>query len=145
MQEWEELLDRLPEADYNAPDTSDPEQPSRRRAKNSRHDKKGLVVKDSGTRIMVTDVLHEGKERWPIPAGESDAILVGEVQGRRTFLSNDKSGVYTELTVEVVEVLKGDPSQLILGGKITAERTGGVVRYPNGHRRLYLGEAVPLV
>ena len=144
--EWDALLDELPTADYDAPEPADPEVRDRRRAKNSRYDKKGMVSRDSDTSVTLTDVLYEGREAWPLPTDESDFVLVGDVRDRQTYLSNDKSGVYTEFTIGVSDILKGDPQRISRGDTITASRTGGVVRYPNGHRRLYLvvGEGLPL-
>ena len=145
-QDWDALLDKLPTADYDAPESGDPEIRDKRRAKNSHYDKRGLVTKDSDASITLTQVLYEGKELWPLPIDESDAVVVGDVRDRQTYLSNDKSGVYTEFNVSVSEVIKGDSAQISQGNTITASRVGGVVRYPNGHRRLYLevGEGLPL-
>lgn len=145
-QEWDALLDQLPTADYNAPETNDPETRDRRRVRNSRYDKREVVDKNSDTSITLTQVQYEGEERWPLPTSESDVVVVGEVQGRQSYLSNDKSGVYTEFSVSVSEVLKGDPAQINQGVTITASRAGGVVRYPDGHKRLYLvsGGGLPL-
>lgn len=145
-QEWDALLDMLPAVDYDAPESDDPETRARRKARNSHYDGRGMVVKNPDTSITLTEVFYEGKELWPLPADESDAIIVGEVSDRRSYLSNDKSGVYTEFTIAISTVLKGDSVQLNRGGVITASRVGGVVRYPSGHRRLYLvsGEGIPL-
>jgi hypothetical protein len=72
--------------------------------------------------------------------------VIGDVQGAQTYLSNDKTGVYTEFTVLVDEVLKASGSiQISPINIITMSRTGGIVRYPSGHRRLHLvtGENFP--
>lgn len=145
-QEWDALLDKLPAADYDAPESGDPEIRDRRRAKSSHYDKRGMVVKNPDTSITLTEVLYEGKESWPLPTGESDVVIVGDVFDRQSYLSNDKSGVYTEFTIRIEDVLEGDSAQLTQGATVTASRTGGVVRYPNGHKRLYLvsGEGMPL-
>jgi hypothetical protein len=145
-QDWDDLLDKLPTADYDAPESGDPVIRDKRRVKNSHYDKRGLVVRNPDTSITLTEVLYEGREVWPLPAGESDVVVVGDVRDRQTYLSNDKSGVYTEFTISVSEVIKGDPARVTQGGTITASRVGGVVRYSNGHKRLYLvvGEGLPL-
>jgi hypothetical protein len=70
------------------------------------------------------------------PFEESRLVVVGEVVKAEAFLSNDKEGVYTELTIRIDEVLKGakDSKQK---KEIVADRGGGVVRYPNGQRVRY--------
>ena len=145
-QERDALLSKLPTADYSAPESNDPGVRDKRRVKNSRYDRRAMVVKNPGTSITLTEVFYEGKENWPLPTNQSDLVIIGEVQGRHSYLSNDKSGVYTEFTISVNEVLKGDPAQVSRGSTITASRAGGVVHYPNGHKRLYLvsGEGLPL-
>jgi hypothetical protein len=73
-----------------------------------------------------------------IPAEQSTAVIIGEVQESKAYLSNDKSGVYTEVLIRIDEVLKSDGSiGLVAGNAISADRPGGIVRYPNGHERLY--------
>jgi hypothetical protein len=145
-QEWDALLNQLPTADYDAPEPNDPETRNRRRTKNSHYDKRGIVAKNPDPSITLTQVHYEGQEKWPLPTSESDVVIVSEVRDRQSYLSNDKSGVYTEFTVSVAEVLKGDPAQISQGMTITASRAGGVVRYPGGHKRLYLvsGDGLPL-
>lgn len=145
-QEWDAVLNKLPTADYTAPESNDPEARHKRRVKNSRYDKRAMVVSDPDTSITLTEVVYEGKEHRPLPIRESDIVIIGEVQDRNSYLSNDKSGVYTEFSVSVDELLKGDQAQVNLGSIITASRFGGVVQYPNGHKRLYLvsGEGLPL-
>lgn len=58
-------------------------------------------------------------------------IVVAEVTEAEAVLSGDKSGVYTEFTLLIQDVLKDD-SQLKVGDVNTAEREGGKVRLPSG-------------
>jgi hypothetical protein len=69
----------------------------------------------------------------PFPIGDSSLIIVGEVVAVKTFLSNNRRGVYTEFEIKINEFLKGDGAQKT----IVADREGGVVIYPNGQRVLY--------
>lgn len=110
-----------------------------RRAVGSNYDKWGLVRKDSSPHINESSRHLEGYPNSPaLPVGRSDCVVVGEALDAAAYLSNDKSGVYSEFHVRVEDVLKGD-------GTISSEasrpaavtRVGGFVRYPNGHRRLY--------
>jgi hypothetical protein len=63
----------------------------------------------------------------------SDAVVVGEVVNARGYLSSDKTGVYSEFTVRINEVLKNESSvALLFGSEAIAERWGGIVRFPSG-------------
>jgi hypothetical protein len=60
-------------------------------------------------------------------------VLIGEVAEARAFLSNDKSGVYSEFVIRVNEILKiTPPSHAVIGESITAERLGGRVKFRSG-------------
>jgi hypothetical protein len=147
-QQWDELLNQLPVADYDAPSPDEPEKQVKRRNINSHFDRQGFVVKTPDPAVTLTEAFYEGRERWAIPAAESDAIVVGKVQRAQAYLSNDKSGVYTEFIIVVDEVLKTDGlTQILPRSNIVASRAGGVVRYSDGNRRLYLiaGEDLPSV
>jgi hypothetical protein len=63
-------------------------------------------------------------------------------------LADDKSGIYSEFTVRVEQVLKSN-SQLSFnpGAEVIAEREGGGVRFPSGHIQRYIisGEGIPKI
>jgi hypothetical protein len=130
---------RFPVVAYN--DETQPEERQReeRKKKGRRYDKSGLVARNSSPEIEETvREVYGQKVIDALPAEQSTAIVLGEVQGLQAHLSNDKSGVYTEVLVRVDEVLKSDGSAgLALGSTISADRPGGIVKYPNGHERLY--------
>ena len=130
---------RFPVVDYESGPQSGDRHGEERKNKGRRYDKSGLVRRSSSAGIEETVREVRGQDTIEaIPAGRSGAIIVGEVQGARAFLSNDKSGVYTEVLVRVDEILKSDGSAwLAAGNVITADRPGGIVRYPNGRERLY--------
>lgn len=68
-----------------------------------------------------------------LPVGRSDAITVGEVVSSEAHLSTDKTGVYSEFSIRVDEVLKTHPNNPLNVGEITVgEREGGVVRFQDG-------------
>jgi hypothetical protein len=78
----------------------------------------------------------------PFPINDSSLILSGEIVSIRTYLSNDRSGVYTEFTIKPDEVLQDNEK---LGQKeIRADREGGVVIYPIGQRILYQSSTLAL-
>ncbi len=60
------------------------------------------------------------------------------VTDAQAYLSNDKTGVYSEFTVRIDEVLKNDsPAQFTVGSFIAVERFGGRVRFPSGRIGTY--------
>lgn len=64
--------------------------------------------------------------------------MIGEVEAVSGHLSNDKSGVYTEFVIRVGKVLKGiGDNDVTAGQTLSADRPGGFVKYPDGHKRLY--------
>jgi hypothetical protein len=141
--------ERFPVVDYDAEAQLLDQQRGERKNKNKRYDKLGLVKKSSSTGIEETVREVYGQDAVEaIPAGQSRAIIVGEVQASKAHLSNDKTGVYTEVLVRVDEVLKNDGSAgLLSGNTLATDRPGGIVKYPNGHERLYriLGLNMPRV
>jgi hypothetical protein len=134
-----ELEAQFPTVDYDAPEaTNDPEKSARRKETNKHFDKKGLVYRDPTTRISEVARIIEGYDVPALPIAQSSLIISGGVVNSQAYLSNDKRGVYTELTIRVNEVIKNNASaQVAQGDTVIAEREGGIVRYSNGHKRLY--------
>lgn len=67
-----------------------------------------------------------------IPAGMSDAVVVGTVVDSVAHLSPDKTGVYSESTIKVEEVLKDNSETISTTIPLAVDREGGRVRYPSG-------------
>lgn len=134
-----ELEAQFPIVDYDAPEvTNDPEKLARRKEKNKHFDKRRLVYQDPTPRVSEVARIIEGYDVPALPIAQSSLIISGEILDSRSHLSNDKRGVYTELIVRVDEVIKNTtPVQPTQGVEITATREGGIVRYANGHKRLY--------
>jgi hypothetical protein len=78
---------------------------------------------------------------------ESNAVVVARTLSRAAFLSSDKTGIYTELSIRIEEVLKGNSELLQNDCVIDINRRGGVVRYSTGEESLFLiqGQEMPLV
>ncbi|HEX8071894.1 MAG TPA: hypothetical protein VF546_18245 [Pyrinomonadaceae bacterium] len=110
-----------------------------RREKNKRYDGYRLVRKHSSTEIDETVMDIPWQERVPaLPVEQSAAIIIGEIREAKAYLSNDKSGVYTEITIRITELLKADKHRtLTVGETLSADRPGGRVKYQNQHTRLY--------
>ena len=126
-------LERWPIADHSAPESSDPSVRAKRRARNKKYDK-------SEWPIVANDVadstvrLHRVNPDLPaFPVRESTIVLIGRIASAAAYLSNDKTGVYSEFTVVVEEVLKNDlAEQPVAGSSIAATREGGRIRFPSG-------------
>ncbi len=126
-------------ADYYAEETSALRERERRRRTNHRYDSQGWVQRNPHPETGKIG-RHTEKEPPPMmPTDESDLIVTGRITAVAVHLSNDKSGVYSELTVKVDQVLKNNiPIDIERGSLITVDRAGGIVRYPNGQMVLYL-------
>ena len=145
----QEYNSQFPIADYDAPEPTDPKERDQRRARSKHHDRMNMVTNDSAGHIAESALyIPWGFDIGALPAGKSDAIVIGNVLDAAAHLSNDKTGVYSEFTVQVNEVLKSNGSVLpVSGSSITVERPGGFVRYGSGHQRLFhiAGQNMPRV
>lgn len=133
--------DQLPVADHAAPEPADPEKRAKRRARGKGYDRQSWVMEphpQSGggdvKRLDSSLML----EMPAFPTASSDAVVIGETTDAQAYLSNDKSGVYTEFTVRVDEILKNDTTvPLIVSETVAAQREGGRVRFPSGRVQRY--------
>jgi hypothetical protein len=140
---------QLPIADYDAPEPSDPVTRAKRLAKNKsfndpREEKK--TIAEIGVRARHNE--WEWGLESSIPSAQSSAVIVGKVTDAQAYVSEDKSNVYSEYTVQVEEVLKNDTKEPIaVGDLLTTEREGGRVRFPSGRiSTLYISnQGVPQV
>lgn len=144
-----EFESQFPVVDYDAPESADPEKRAKRKIKNKRYDKLDFGINDPTPNIGRTSIENDwALHVTPLPAGQSEVVVVGDVQEAETHLSVDKSGIYSEFTIRVDEVLKGNVlSDAAQSKSIKAERIGGIVRYASGHKRLYhiMGQNMPRV
>ncbi len=149
----DERVGRLPVTDfvvYEAPDT---EKKLLRRARNARHDSsagpdgiKRSVLNDRMEPVLLDLPLSDQREEPALPASNSDVVVIGSVADVKAYLSNDRTNVYSEVTLGIEEVLKKDPRYTLIPGlALAAERPGGAVRFPSGKilRRGDLGRNIP--
>lgn len=130
----QEDLSQYPIADPLAPEPTDAQTRAKRRKKGSRYDKQPnaaqLRVKENSTGVI--------NNHWfggmpALPATFSEAVVVGKVEDAQAFLSNDKTGIYSEFALRVEEILKEDGrSPITPGGTIIAGREGGRVKLSSG-------------
>ena len=80
-----------------------------------------------------------------LPTSESDAVILGEIEDAKGYISNDKTGAYSEFSVRIIEVFKGDEKSLSSGSSIIVERVGATVQLPSGRTILYsvAGKGLP--
>ena len=126
-----------------------------RRLRNRRHDLKDSRVDPSPFVFKESDPeeLHEltpshTPVQLALPVLESEAVVIGEVVGAEAYLSNDRTSVYSEFTLQLSDLLKNTSKQdITIGSLLTAERTGGGVRFESGKvlRRGRLHETLPVV
>ena len=113
--------------------------------KNSRYNNRNAVWELSGDLRVKPKSAHWTFNVPAIPVANSDEIVIGKVKSGKTFLSNDKTGIYSEFTISVEQVLKSN-SFIQEGQEIVAERAGGAVRFPSGKVQrieVYKGQEMP--
>ena len=119
---------------YDSPPISDPAEFERRQRISSRYDNRQLVLRTVEAEYSVHTISCGYREPL-LPVKKSALIFVGEVLKAKVFLSNDKSGVYTEFTLRVDDVLKN--TDKLKPATVVTDRDGGVVAYPNGFKVPY--------
>jgi hypothetical protein len=129
-----------PLTEYTASEPSNPQKKAIRHSRGKRNNLRFANSKDS-ERFRITE---RAESSWggppfdvppesALPASESEAVVIGEVTDAKAYLSEDKTNIYSEFTVNINEVLKDNSSALLTPGtSIDAERYGGAVRFPSG-------------
>lgn len=123
------MAEGYPVVDYGASLPADAEGRSKREKANRSYDRQRLVTKDPlGTEVLImNDYLSEIPA---LPVQVSSAVVLGNVSDAQAFLSNDKTGVYSEFTVQLEKVFKDDKdAPLNPGSAIKTDRLGGRVRH----------------
>ncbi len=137
---------QIPVADYSAAASANLAERAKRKEKGRRY--AGKRIKEDPRITVVTDSESSVERLVPLPISNSDVVVIGEVRNAAAYLSDDKSGIYSEFCIRIEQVLKsnGDPS-FNPGSEIIAEREGGGVRFPSGHVQHYVvsSERMPRV
>ena len=121
----------LPTVDYYKLKPSSTEDPVIRQARGKRYDASPMNVRELPPNIEQLPLInHFWWGLSSIPTEQSDAIIIGEVTGAQAYLSNDKTGVYSEFIITVEQTLKAPES--VIPASIVVERPGGAVRFPSG-------------
>lgn len=89
---------------------------------------------------------HWYKDLSALPFPQSDIVIIGGVTDAKAHLSNDKTGIYSEFSVQVEEVIRNSAQCPVNSGSMIAlERFGGAVRFPSGVIQKYqtIGQGMP--
>jgi hypothetical protein len=141
----EEIKSHFPKVDYDAPEPTDPAERTKRRNK-GKHFDNGYLSKEPTH--YSSGLVSEWDLNLPaLPVAQSNAVVIGRTLSGGAFLSNDKTGVYTELSAKIEEVLSTDKDSVTKGKVIDISRMGGVVRYGTGEESLFhiVGQNMPTV
>lgn len=119
-----------PIADAASPEPIDPNQLIKRRAKSEKYKQ---YKRNIGPGVVRAIEIYHWPPRFPeLPVLQSDAVVVGKVTAAAAYLTEDKTGVYSEFTFCVEEVIKASRTPLATGAFVTLDRAGGRVRFPSG-------------
>ncbi len=146
-------VDDYPVADFNAPEPANAELRALRLARNKRYNSTTLSKTDIPRFVFqeLTNPIQLGgpPSHAPVepafPVSKSDTVVIGEVKDAAAYLSQDKTGVYSEFSVRVESILKNTSLlQLASNSTITTERGGGRVRLPSGREILRGAHGKPM-
>jgi len=122
-----------------APEELDAEKKAARIKKNKRFDIKSklpYLLEEQKDGEMSGTLLES--EPPPVPT-TSDLIIVGSIQRRQPYLSDNITVVYTELTVYIEAILKNNATSPVYTFEpLIVDREGGAIRMPNGRIFRYL-------
>lgn len=137
---------KLPVTDFGAPEPTDPKKREKRAAKGTKFENSDLVLDASAD--VVTSTSHWAEGLAAIPVDKSDVIVVGNVTGAQAYTTHGRRHVYSEFTIQVVDIIKDDVSNPIkVNSSIDVDRIGGRIRFPNGRVGQYfiVGQHMPEV
>lgn len=117
----------------------DPEKRAARAEKNKRFNKSKrafpLEEQEDGE---ISGTLLESPPPPPLPV-TTELIILGSIQRRQPYLSENITCIYTELTVQIEDILKNNPSSPIgVYNPLIVDREGGAIRMPSGRTFRYL-------
>ena len=134
LEHIKKVNERFPTAEYNHPDSADPE----KSAKKKRYNDGRLVKATVNPETVETEFFPEPHINFPaLPVAASDLVVVGTIGGGQAHISENKRNVFSEFTLVVEEVFKSKSAGVSQGSVLTIDRIGGHVRYPDGKKVLY--------
>jgi hypothetical protein len=137
----------LPMAVFSAAKSTDSTEQTLRHARNSRYDKSYPSRLDELRldTVGVSRISHFWVNMPALPTAESDAVILGEVIDSQGYVSNDKTGAYSEFTIRVEKIFKDDGR--LSNGLVVADREGADVQLPDGRiiRYRIVDQGIPLI
>jgi hypothetical protein len=127
-----------PIVDFQQVQPFDVREQTKRRVRGAKHDKSiwNVDPTDSSDNTVLVDFVDPNLPALPFT--KSSAVLLGSITAAKAYLSNDRTGVYSEFSLRIEEVIKGDPYASVTPGcTVEVAREGGRVRFPSGHVHLY--------
>jgi hypothetical protein len=137
-----------PLTDYSAPRPIDPQKRALREARGKKYAKSMFRVHPDDPSENTTIVDSLDRSLPALPVMRSNLVVLGEVLAAQAYLSNDQTGIYSEFSIRIEDVLKNnDVEPLTNGCLIDIEREGGRIRFPSGRIHWYSvdKENMPLV
>ena len=135
---YEQAKRHFPTVDYNEPALPDTEENRAKREKRKRFNELGNWV-FANTRPDIAE--HRSAANYfnfpPLPAAQSDIIVIAVVSEAEAHLSENKRNVFSEFELVVEAVLKTSNPAVRQSSIMTVDRMGAFVRYPSGHTVLY--------
>jgi hypothetical protein len=126
-----------PVTDFAVPPEANPEKAAKRIARGKKHNKSDFRVHPDDPSENTTLVDAIDRTLPGLPTKQSTAVLIGTVVASQAFLSDDKSGVYSEFVIRVNDVFKSDSPSLVTGCLTEVERRGGRVKFSSGRIHWY--------
>lgn len=122
---------RMPLAYYNAPQTQNHLDPSLRRKRNNRFDNSSSFRFEERRGGAISVNKHWWIGLSALPINQSDAVILGTVTDAKGYLSNDKTGAYSEFQIKIENIVKKD--EHIPDDLATVDREGATVVLPDGY------------
>lgn len=122
----------FPIVDYLAPEPADPAERAKRAEKGKKHNLKYMNPIDERVDSMYLQIDWDTKLS-ALPVEQSDAVVIGRVTKAQAYLSENRTAIYSEFTIDLEAILKNRPDDsLKRHTSLTVYRTGGRLRFPSG-------------
>lgn len=121
----------LPILNADRIDTDEELAPSRI-SKGKNYDKMGLRLEDDGQSTRTAITSHWWVNVPALPFTKSDLVILGTVTSEAAHLSADRTGIYSEYSVQITEVLLDKNASKLAKGRIHVDQAGGQIKFPSG-------------
>ena len=131
----------LPIVDYEK-EISKPKDPARKqkgerfKGQGNFDRRKAIAQLPDGFEVATT-ITHWWIGLSALPVDRSDVVIRGTITGREAYLSDDRTGIYSEFLVQVAETFKDSTGTIAAGTPLTVNRSGGRVHFASGKTQEY--------